>query len=87
MEKRQLADAYIHHVLRLHGVPNDIVSDRDARFVSIFWGKLQKALGTKLKMSTAFHLLLMVKLKEQTKYLRICYGHVFCSFKEAGRIN
>ncbi|XP_074298169.1 uncharacterized protein LOC141628989 [Silene latifolia] len=54
-KKNQLVDVYIHHVLRLHGVPDDIVSDRDARFVSIFWGKLQKALGTKLKMSTVFH--------------------------------
>ena len=32
-----------------------IMSDRDPRFTSRFWGSLQKALGTKLHMSTAFH--------------------------------
>ena len=32
-----------------------IVSDRDSRFISRFWESLQKALGTKLHMSTTFH--------------------------------
>ena len=41
--------------LRLHGVPVSIVSDRDPRFTSQFWESLQKAMGTKLHMSTAFH--------------------------------
>ncbi|XP_057251739.1 uncharacterized protein LOC130591822 [Beta vulgaris subsp. vulgaris] len=50
-----LAKAYIKHVLRLHGVPKDTVSDRDSRFLSTFWQKLQQAFGSKLLMSTAFH--------------------------------
>ncbi|KAL1112682.1 hypothetical protein V6Z11_D02G141900 [Gossypium hirsutum] len=41
--------------LRLHGVPISIVLDRDPRFTSLFWKKLQDALGTKLHFSTAFH--------------------------------
>ena len=53
--KRQLAVAYQAHVLKLHGIPKSIVSDRDSRFISKFWQELQTALGTKLKMSTAFH--------------------------------
>ena len=51
-----MADAYVKEVVRLHGVPRDIVSDRDSRFLSNFWGKLQQAMGTLLKFSTAFHL-------------------------------
>ena len=51
----QLAKAYIKHVVRLHGVPKDIVSDRDSRFLSNFWKSVQKNFGTTLKMSTAFH--------------------------------
>ena len=51
----QLAERYISEIVRLHGVPISIVSDRDPRFTSRFWESLQKALGTKLHFSTAFH--------------------------------
>ncbi|KAL4026717.1 hypothetical protein IC575_015156 [Cucumis melo] len=42
-------------IVRLHGVPVSIISDRDARFTSKFWKGLQLALGTRLDFSTAFH--------------------------------
>ena len=51
----KLAEIYIKEVVRLHGVPFSIVSDRDPRFTSRFWPSLQHALGTKLRFSTAFH--------------------------------
>ncbi|KAA3462647.1 DNA/RNA polymerases superfamily protein [Gossypium australe] len=44
-----------HQIVRLHGVPVSIVLDRDPRFTSRFWKKLQDALGTKLYFSIAFH--------------------------------
>ncbi len=40
----QLADIYVKQIVRLHGVPKDIISDRDSRFVSHFWQSLQEAL-------------------------------------------
>ncbi|XP_073137238.1 uncharacterized protein [Henckelia pumila] len=46
---------YIREVVRLHGVPARIVSDRDPRFTSNFWKSLHHGLGTKLAFSTAFH--------------------------------
>ena len=46
---------YIREIVRLHGVPVSIVSDRDSRFTTHFWKSLQKAIGTRLTMSTAFH--------------------------------
>ncbi|TYK05232.1 pol protein [Cucumis melo var. makuwa] len=46
---------YKAEIVRLHGVPVSIVSDRDARFTSKFWKGLQLALGTRLDFSTAFH--------------------------------
>ena len=52
---RLLCDKYIKEVVRLHGVPLTIVSDRDALFVSNFWKGLQSAMGTQLAMSTAYH--------------------------------
>ncbi|GLC34635.1 hypothetical protein PLESTM_000219700 [Pleodorina starrii] len=49
------ARLFFDNVVRLHGVPKDIVSDRDTRFTSKFWGALSDLLGVKLRMSTAYH--------------------------------
>ncbi|KAL5564486.1 hypothetical protein UlMin_027650 [Ulmus minor] len=51
----QLADLYVREIVRLHGVPVSIISDRDGRFTASFWKSLHRSLGTKLKFSTAFH--------------------------------
>lgn len=51
----RFAEIYTQEIVRLHGVPLKIVSDRDSRFLSIFWQRLQKALGTHLAFSTAYH--------------------------------
>ncbi|KAJ8762731.1 hypothetical protein K2173_012223 [Erythroxylum novogranatense] len=51
----RLAYLYVNEIVRLHGVPLSIISDRDPRFTSRFWKSLQEALGTQLKFSTAFH--------------------------------
>ena len=51
----KLAKLYVDEIVRLHGVPVSIVSDRDPRFTSRFWPSLQTALGTRLHFSTAFH--------------------------------
>ena len=54
MEK--LKRAYLREVVRLHGVSISIISDRDSRFTLRFWQSLQSSLGTRLDMSTAYHL-------------------------------
>ncbi|KAL0308189.1 UNVERIFIED_CONTAM: Transposon Ty3-G Gag-Pol polyprotein [Sesamum calycinum] len=51
----KLAELYVLKIMRLHGVLVSTVSDRDPRFTSHFLGSLQRALGTKLHFSTAFH--------------------------------
>lgn len=51
----QTAALYCQHVLKLHGVPQSIVSDRDPKFTSDFWQSLWSATGTKLLLSTAQH--------------------------------
>ena len=51
----RLAELYTQNIVRLHGVPSSIISDRDSRFTSKFWKSLQEALGTRLKFSSAFH--------------------------------
>ena len=47
---------YIREIVWLHGVLASIVSDRDPRFMAHFWKGFQKAMGTQLTMSIAFHL-------------------------------
>nr|GFD24281.1 retrotransposable element Tf2 [Tanacetum cinerariifolium] len=51
----KLAETFQQEIVRLHGTSSAIVSDRDPRFTSRFWKGLQKAWGTMLKSSTAFH--------------------------------
>src|SRR5258708_21912227 len=51
----ELAYEFLSHVVRLHGLPTSIVSDRDTKFTSLFWTELHRLLGIKLKLSTAFH--------------------------------
>ena len=53
MEK--LVDLYVKEIVSKHGVPKRIVSDRGSVFTSEFWKQLQKALGTQLDFSTAYH--------------------------------
>jgi len=55
MSMAKLAQLYIKEIVRLHGVPSSIVSDRDPRFTSRFWQTLQSAQGSKLAMSSAYH--------------------------------
>nr|GEV39201.1 hypothetical protein [Tanacetum cinerariifolium] len=52
---KKLARIYINEIVARHGVPVSIISDCDGRFASHLWQALQKALGTKLHMSTAYH--------------------------------
>ncbi|GJR49404.1 putative reverse transcriptase domain-containing protein [Tanacetum coccineum] len=52
----RLTRLYLKEVVSRHGVPASIISDRDSRFTSHLWQSLQKALGTQLDMSTAYHL-------------------------------
>jgi len=55
MSVAKLAEIYIEHFVRLLGIPFSIVSDRDPRFTSKFLESLQAALGTKLRLSSAYH--------------------------------
>jgi hypothetical protein len=51
----KVAEMYVREIVRLHGVPVSILLDRDLRFTSKFWERLEDAMGTKLNFSTAYH--------------------------------
>ncbi|XP_074314198.1 uncharacterized protein LOC141649405 [Silene latifolia] len=50
-----VADLYFKEIVKLHGVPKTIVSDRDTKFMSYFWKTLWRLLNTKLLFSTSHH--------------------------------
>lgn len=50
-----VAEIFMKEIVRLHGIPSSIISDRDRVFLSSFWRELFKMQGTELKRSTAYH--------------------------------
>jgi hypothetical protein len=52
---KKYAEVYLDQIVRLHGVPKTIISDRGPQFIARFWEQLQSALGTKLIRSSAYH--------------------------------
>ncbi|GJR61875.1 putative reverse transcriptase domain-containing protein [Tanacetum coccineum] len=51
----KLARFYINRIVARYGIPVSIICDRDGRFTSNFWKSFQKALGTDISISTAYH--------------------------------
>ena len=51
----KLVEQYVKEVVRFYGEPVRIVSNRDLRFTSKFWGSIQTYLGTQLKFNIAYH--------------------------------
>jgi hypothetical protein len=50
-----VAQQFVTHIWKAHGLPDDIVSDRDTAFTSKFWKEVMSFLGIKQRMSRAFH--------------------------------
>ena len=52
---KDYGELYNDEIVRWHGIPLSIISDRGAQFTSHFWRSFQKILGMQVKLSTAFH--------------------------------
>lgn len=52
---QKVAQAFPDHVFRLHGMPVQIISDRDPIFTSLFWRELFRLAQVSLSMSSAYH--------------------------------
>jgi hypothetical protein len=51
----QVAELFFREVFRLHGLPRNIISDRDNRFIGTFWRELFRLVGTELTPNTSYH--------------------------------
>ena len=51
----RLAELFVEHILKLHGAPRSIVSDRGPQFTANFWKSLHSTMGTTLEFSSAYH--------------------------------
>ncbi|GJP84358.1 hypothetical protein CLOP_g14419, partial [Closterium sp. NIES-67] len=52
----ETAQIFVCYIIPQHGIPTTLISDRDPKFTSKFWKELMSLLGTKLAMSSTYHL-------------------------------
>ncbi|OIV94529.1 hypothetical protein TanjilG_25591 [Lupinus angustifolius] len=71
---KSVADAFMLHIVKLHGVPKSFISDRDKVFTSGFWQQLFKLQGTTLAMSSAYHPQTDGQLRLSISVWRCIYG-------------
>jgi hypothetical protein len=89
-----IAEFFFREIVRLHGVPRTIVSDRDTNFLSYFWKTLWGKVGTRLLFSTTCHpqtevmnrtlsTLLQAVLKRNLKLWENSLSHVESTYNRA----
>lgn len=77
-----IAHLFFKEVIRIHGLPISILSDRDTKFIGHFWRTLWQRLGTNLSFSSAYH----PQIDGKTKVVNRTLGNLLrCLAKEYGK--
>ena len=76
-----LAKKFLQEIWRLHGVPEQIVSDHDSKFMSSFWQSLLALLAIRPGMSTAFHPQTDGQMEQVNQSLEQ-YLRMFCNYDQ-----
>jgi hypothetical protein len=76
-----LAKVFVREIWRLHGLPTDIVSDRDSRFTSEFWQSTLTLLGIRPRMSTSFHPQTDGQTEKVNQSIEL-YVRTFCNYEQ-----
>ncbi len=66
----QTADLLMQHVFRIHGFPQDMVSDRGSQFTSRFWKSFGRLIEASISLSSGFHPNQMDRQRESTRRLK-----------------
>jgi hypothetical protein len=81
---KDLAPVFAKEIWKHHGLPTDIISDRDRRFTSEFWAELCKYLGISQRMSTSFQPETDGQTEQLTKQSKPLSGRIQATSRRIG---
>ena len=83
---QSIAAAFIDNVIKLHGPPIAIVSDRDKIFTSKLWKEIFEAMKVDLRYSSAYHPQSDGQTERVDQCIELSKVHGFCRTKEMGTL-
>jgi hypothetical protein len=80
-DAKSTANSFAKNIIRLHEIPETIVSDRDPRFTSNFWQELFKIMEVKIALSSARHAQTNGQSEKMINTVKQ-YLRIFCNYNQ-----